>query len=105
MPRHRVHPLEQAGALRRPGGPQRTPVDVAQALPVGRHVWKDPPVRPKLFVEQGAHLGTDPGRGVDAVGNRFHLGSRRSVPQGQAHAAPHLFADLAVQLANPVGPL
>ena len=100
--RHGVHPLEQARALGRPGGPQPTLVHVAQALPVGRHVWQDPPVRPKLFVEQGAHLGTDPRRGVDAVGNRFHLGSRRSVAKGQAHAAPHLLAHRAVQLADAI---
>ena len=57
---------------------------------------------PSWRSNSAAHLGPDPRRGVHAVGDGFHLGRRRRVLQGQANAAPHLFADRAVQLADAV---
>ena len=53
--------------------------------------------------EQLLHLAGDPGRGVDAVGDRRdrHLGLLEARPQPGEHAA----ADLAVQDRDAVGPL
>ena len=54
----------------------------------------------EVAIEHIAHLVTQPGLGVDAIGNGFNrLGIRLEVREKMA---PHVIADLTVQLADPI---
>src|SRR5579884_2152883 len=96
----RVDEVEQLLLSGLVGGPELLVGDGAHRLPGHRILWPLPPVVRQVAVEEGGDLGRDPGREVDAVGDRGdrHQRRRHLGPE----VVPHGARELAVALADAV---